>query len=138
MVLGGLTCSLHQLERVAARWKTKVLTDAEAFASAFFRWDAELLGAVFVAKRSVHPLRLYGVGGQKEGTEEGGAEEWMYELARQAPGKFEASNDAKSAVITAKLEELRHKMGDAGGQQSKEEVGESCLWRIAEVGITAC
>eukprot|EP00756_Hemistasia_phaeocysticola_P033921 Hpha_TRINITY_DN16493_c3_g1::TRINITY_DN16493_c3_g1_i1::g.159815::m.159815 len=127
MVLGGVASSLHPFERIAARWETKVLCEAEAYSAACYRWDGELLGAVFMAKRGDRPLRLYNMTSRR-GRGNNGPEEWMYELENMGEGKHADANKARDALIKAKLDTIRQQTHD-------EESQGGVVWRVTEVGM---
>eukprot|EP00756_Hemistasia_phaeocysticola_P027697 Hpha_TRINITY_DN16130_c0_g7::TRINITY_DN16130_c0_g7_i1::g.5750::m.5750 len=125
MVLGGVSSSLHPLERIAAGWQTKVLADSEAFSSACYDWDAQLLGAVFITKRGERPLRLYGMASRRESGEE--MEEWMYQLEKIPDGMYAEANKAKETLIQVKLK--------GGTKEVVHDEDEEAVWRVSEVGL---
>eukprot|EP00756_Hemistasia_phaeocysticola_P034194 Hpha_TRINITY_DN16509_c1_g9::TRINITY_DN16509_c1_g9_i1::g.135381::m.135381 len=129
MVLGGLSSSLHPIERIAAQWRIKVMADNEAYSSACYNWDGELLGAVFMFKRGNMPIRLYSIRSPRQRGEEGTEQsrEWMYELASMGKQKYEEVNEAKEADIRARL---------VGTQvTSTEEEFNGVVWKVRDVGL---
>eukprot|EP00756_Hemistasia_phaeocysticola_P038502 Hpha_TRINITY_DN16763_c4_g1::TRINITY_DN16763_c4_g1_i5::g.79590::m.79590 len=129
MVLGGLSSSLHPLERTAAQWRTKVLVDDEAYLSACFNWNGVLLGAVFMAKRGDKPLRVYSMTSARKRAKDQGHEEWMYELANMGTGEYEEVNNAKEVLIKTKLETIHPEL------VVEEAQGEAVMWTLRDVGL---
>eukprot|EP00756_Hemistasia_phaeocysticola_P035315 Hpha_TRINITY_DN16575_c3_g1::TRINITY_DN16575_c3_g1_i1::g.135802::m.135802 len=132
MVLGGLTCSLHSFERVAALWRTKVLVDGTAFALACQRWKGVLLGAVFVSKRGGLALEVYSITTPKNNTLHsfsGGPEEWMSE-------EGDEHNTRVGRLISAKLSEVRERpyLWNEDGERWRAA---GMVWSLSEVGLTA-
>eukprot|EP00756_Hemistasia_phaeocysticola_P019056 Hpha_TRINITY_DN15635_c3_g1::TRINITY_DN15635_c3_g1_i3::g.101903::m.101903 len=137
MVLGRVSCSLHPLERLAAKWRISMLGDESAYSSACYTWNGKLLGAVFLAKRGAKALRLYKMTTKRSGGDKAENMEWMYELARMGEGEFEAENEAAAMLIKSKL--------DGISEVELEEVSEgvtveggTVVWKLDEVGVSAC
>eukprot|EP00756_Hemistasia_phaeocysticola_P030158 Hpha_TRINITY_DN16274_c7_g7::TRINITY_DN16274_c7_g7_i2::g.15897::m.15897 len=134
MVLGAVSASLHPLERIAAKWRTKVLVDDEAYCSSCYNWDGELLGALIIPKRGTRPVRAFRMTSRREMTTSAeGPVEWMYEIANLGKGMYEQANQEKEVLIKAKLNSM-----------NVEEVAEAAavepllVWRVKEVGMTPC
>eukprot|EP00756_Hemistasia_phaeocysticola_P031624 Hpha_TRINITY_DN16363_c4_g1::TRINITY_DN16363_c4_g1_i1::g.60008::m.60008 len=135
MVLGGMASSLYPFERTAAQWRLQVLTDGEAYSSACYQWQGELLGAVFVAKRGSAPQRVYSIdhcidrGVQQTG-------EWMYVLADLSTGRHEKTNEERAVLIKQKLERIKSEIPRNAAVEvdpSTRECGE--VWRMGEVEL---
>eukprot|EP00756_Hemistasia_phaeocysticola_P015622 Hpha_TRINITY_DN15423_c6_g2::TRINITY_DN15423_c6_g2_i3::g.174691::m.174691 len=133
MVLGGLASSLHPLERVAAQWGITVLADEEAYSSACYKWEAELLGAVFMAKRREGALRLYSMGARRKSGAEAPHEEWMYAIANLPEGQHTIANEEKEKAIRAGISL------DLERTSARETRPEGVvLWQVQEVGLRPC
>eukprot|EP00756_Hemistasia_phaeocysticola_P063622 Hpha_TRINITY_DN709_c0_g1::TRINITY_DN709_c0_g1_i1::g.28999::m.28999 len=132
MVLGGLSSLLYPLERVAAGWRTKVLVNGEAHASACYKWDGKLVGAVFHAKCGDRPIRLYSITSPRgRGLEGGGPDEWMYELAKLAAPQHEEANQATEKLMKERLDILQ------SGTMPTSPAEEGRVWRMEEVGMVS-
>eukprot|EP00756_Hemistasia_phaeocysticola_P018953 Hpha_TRINITY_DN15628_c6_g4::TRINITY_DN15628_c6_g4_i2::g.98088::m.98088 len=134
MVLGRVSSSLHPLERIAAQWRTKVLADGEAFSSACFNWQGEMLGAVLMAKRDTKRLCLYSMISKRRRIDGVGSDEWMYELENMAKSDYDDVNDAKAVLIKARLNALPC----VDVEEIQGEGDEVVLWRVKEVGLWPC
>eukprot|EP00756_Hemistasia_phaeocysticola_P006795 Hpha_TRINITY_DN13993_c0_g2::TRINITY_DN13993_c0_g2_i1::g.35644::m.35644 len=130
MVLGGVPWSLFTLERTAALWRKRVLIDGEAYSSACFSFEGELIGAVFLTKRSTKALRLFNIV-KKHNNVAGGAEEWMYTLANMEESEWEKNNAARNALVKEKLESLSPQNVDR-----EDAIQDSYVWNITDVGVT--
>jgi len=133
MVLGGVASSLYPFERIAAEWHIKALADGEAYSSAFYSWEGELLGAAIMTKpkRGSAPLYLYNMASARPTAERGRSQEWMYELENIRESRYSDANAAKMTLIAKKLQNV--------GEGPKETRGDDVLvWRVAEVGLWRC
>eukprot|EP00756_Hemistasia_phaeocysticola_P014811 Hpha_TRINITY_DN15361_c4_g2::TRINITY_DN15361_c4_g2_i1::g.88019::m.88019 len=127
MVIGPLSYSLHPLERIAAQWRIKVLADAEAYHSASYDWDAQLLGAVFMVKRGDKPIRLYSMTSPREESK-GGPEEWMYQIEKMGDSKHAAANKEKEKLIREGFDSVPEPP-EPGLREG------AVVWRVSEVGL---
>eukprot|EP00756_Hemistasia_phaeocysticola_P019307 Hpha_TRINITY_DN15650_c8_g1::TRINITY_DN15650_c8_g1_i1::g.98271::m.98271 len=127
MVLGGVSASLHPIERVAANWGVVALADGEAFASACYGWDGLLLGALVMQKR-VECLKVYSMTSRLR-REERGPEEWMYEIGRLPKGQSNETNEKRELLIRSVFHGKDNEDAVEGAQQS-------LVWELAEVGLS--
>eukprot|EP00756_Hemistasia_phaeocysticola_P035325 Hpha_TRINITY_DN16575_c7_g1::TRINITY_DN16575_c7_g1_i1::g.135823::m.135823 len=138
MVLGGVSSSLHTLERTAAKWRISILADSVAYASAFVVWEGKLLGAAWAPKRGSAPLRLFNMTGGRKNFERQETEEWMYVLANMPQSAHHNDNEAKEKLVKAKLASVRALGRDESESEEEEKEEDGLVWKITEVGLWKC
>eukprot|EP00756_Hemistasia_phaeocysticola_P012930 Hpha_TRINITY_DN15236_c6_g7::TRINITY_DN15236_c6_g7_i1::g.65471::m.65471 len=134
MILGGVSSTLHPLERTAAEWRVKALTDEEAANGALRNWNGMLLAAMFIRKRGPKAIRVYSMTSRRRADwdQEGADEEILRDFVDGEGGEHARRNQEVEGYIEDRLQSLRSEAvveeSDAG----------SVVYILKEVGLQPC
>eukprot|EP00756_Hemistasia_phaeocysticola_P011412 Hpha_TRINITY_DN15119_c3_g1::TRINITY_DN15119_c3_g1_i2::g.126766::m.126766 len=126
MVLGGVASSLHPFERIAARWKLRVLTDQVAYNLARFQWRGKLLAALFLTKRTECAINVYTITDRKDGSNSPGQDLVVLE------NEDEPENKPAAEAIAARLAKVD---AESARQTSQKDPLGDWVLRVREVGL---
>eukprot|EP01062_Namystynia_karyoxenos_P020608 TRINITY_DN177_c1_g1_i1.p1 TRINITY_DN177_c1_g1~~TRINITY_DN177_c1_g1_i1.p1 ORF type:complete len:1024 (+),score=193.69 TRINITY_DN177_c1_g1_i1:107-3073(+) len=106
MIMGSVLPLVMTLERIAAVWQSKVLTDHTAADDAAQVWHLRLRKRVLFRKHSTTPIGLWEVTDPRE-VGRGSQAEWMYELASADAPKWDPYNKAVSQWCYGDVQKAR-------------------------------